>query len=574
MKKIVYDQILFKDRNTGEYLSFPTVKGDQGDTGKSAYESAVELGFTGTEVEWIESLKYVSSPEYDTLMASLVEKEANAATSATEASESAEAAKNYYDQISGLKGFEVVVLEEGEYSADGVPTIADPKDSVFYFVPSGNGGTNNFNEYVYVNNAFEMVGAKEVDLTPYALSSELSKYVLTSTLSDYATVVSLEDYVKSSELDSYVLNSELGKYVKSEELNNYATTESLKNYVQNSELNNYATVASLDNYATVSSLDDYALASSLDDYTTTTVLSRDYALKSELVTDSEKATWNAKYDLPTTGIPEEALSTDVRVKLNSFFEADPVDKDLLAQYAMKTELLDYQLKSDMTPYAKTADVNNTLKSYVKSSDITDVVRDSELDVYAKKTDLNAYAKSSDLTDVVRSSELDNYVESSTLNDYATVASLDDYALKSDIDDLIDLSVLDNYALKSELSNSEQRAAWSAKYDLPEGGIPLTDLAQDVQDVINDPKIEVDDTLTIEGAAAEAKTTGDILATKLGPEDIVKFIQWDNAVDGITMSTTNNMVIMTEEEYNKLKVKLANTFYFIYDDTDEANAYDL
>ena len=32
-------------------------KGDKGDTGKAAYELAIENGYTGTEVQWLSSLK-------------------------------------------------------------------------------------------------------------------------------------------------------------------------------------------------------------------------------------------------------------------------------------------------------------------------------------------------------------------------------------------------------------------------------------------------------------------------------------------------------------------------------------
>lgn len=516
MQQIFFDMVNFKNKETGEYLTFPTLKGDKGDTGKSAYASAVELGFTGTEAEWVESLKYVSSPEYDTLLASLNLKEANASESATAAAESAQAAEEYYNLISGLKGFEIVQLEEGEYTAEGIPSIAEPKESTFYLVPTGEDGSNQNTEFIWVNGAWEMIGAKPVDLTPYALASSLSDYALASSLNDYALKTDLDDYATLASLDDY------------------ATTESL---------NSYATTESLNDYATIASLEDYATKEDLKDYTTTTDLSTNYALKSELVTADEKTAWNAKYDLPEAGIPEESLSTEVRVKLNSFFEADPVDKDLLDAYALKTELLDYQPKTDMKDYAKTEALNN----------------------YALASSLNDYATVASLDDYVKTEELDDLVD---------LSALEDYALKTDLEDLVESSTLDDYALKTELSTAEQRAAWSAKYDKPEDGIPLTDLSEDVQAVINDPKIEVDNTLTIEGAAADAKTTGDILATKVGPEEIVKFIQWDNAVDGMTMSTTSNMVIMKEDEYEKLKVKLPNTFYFIYDDDEEAEAYDL
>lgn len=670
MKKLVYDMVNFKDKTTGEYLSFPTLKGDKGDTGKSAYESAVELGFTGTEAEWLESLKYVSSPEYDTLLASLTTKEQNAVAAAATASEKAQATKDYYDLISGLKGFEIVILEDGEYTAEKVPSIANPKDSTFYLVPSGNNGNNNYNEYIYVNNAWEMVGAKEVDLTNYVVRSELNAYVANSVLADYATTASLanyattaslNDYAKAEDLDNYAAveslsayatTASLSDYAKSADLNdyakledldnyatveslsayattatlddyatteslgNYATTASLSAYAKSSDLNNYATTAALADYATTAALSEYAKSTDLDSYTATSALSANYALKTELPTAEEKNSWNAKYELPETGILEEDLSTEVRVKLNSFFEADPVDKDLLEAYALKTELLDYTKKTDLKDYATTASLSNyattaslsnyattaslgnyattaaladyattgmlsdyattaSLGDYATTESLSAYVPAETLSDYATTASLSAYATNESLSAYVQNSTLDDYATTESLSAYAPATALDDYALVTALDDYTPTSALSaNYALKTELSTAEKRDAWDAKYDKPEDGIPLTDLSQDVQDVINDPKIEVDTTLTVEGAAADAKITGEILSTKVGPEEIVKFIQWDNAVDGMTMSTTTNMVIMKEEEYEKLKVKVPNAFYFIYDDAEEAEAYDL
>lgn len=571
MKQIIYGMVNFKDKATGEYLTFPTLKGDKGDTGKTAYQSAVELGFTGTEAEWLESLKYTSSPEYDTLLAELRKNEENADKSATDAAASAAEAKSYYDAISGLKGFEIVVLEEGEYNSDGVPTIAEPKDSTFYFVPSGNGGNNNYNEYIYVNGKWEMVGAKEVDLTPYALSSELENYVQTSVLDDYVQTSTLDDYATVASLDDYAKSSDLDDYAKSTDLDDYAKSSDLDNYVQTSVLEDYATVASLDDYATTASLSDYVQTSALDAYTTTTDLAKDYALKTELPTADEKTAWNAKFDLPTTGITEEQLSTEVRVKLNSFFEADPVDKDLLSAYAMKTELLDYATKASLADYAKSEDLDDYAKTadlddYAKSADLDNYVQATTLANYATVSSLDAYAKAEDLDDYVKSETLDNYVQTSVLDGYVQTSALDDYATTA---------ALDDYALKSELSTAEQRAAWSAKYDKPEAGIPETDLTQELQDKINTPQIEIDDTLTQAETAADAKAAGDAIATKMDAVKEVEFVKWENVEEGTAVTVTTNMVVLTEDAYEKLAVKMPNTFYFIYDSNEgEAINYDL
>ena len=77
-------------------------RGRQGETGKSAYEVAIEQGFEGTEQEWLDSLKYQSSPEFNQL-AQQVRQDANtASTKANEASHSAasiESVKQTVEQL-------------------------------------------------------------------------------------------------------------------------------------------------------------------------------------------------------------------------------------------------------------------------------------------------------------------------------------------------------------------------------------------------------------------------------------------------------------------------------------------
>lgn len=56
------------DANTGQKAQGEKGgKGDPGDTGKSAYQIALDNGFSGTEQEWLESLKYQHSEEFTTL---------------------------------------------------------------------------------------------------------------------------------------------------------------------------------------------------------------------------------------------------------------------------------------------------------------------------------------------------------------------------------------------------------------------------------------------------------------------------------------------------------------------------
>ena len=56
-KKADADAVYTKTEVDGMLKTVQTVKGDRGESGKSAYDLAVENGFKGTEVEWLSSLK-------------------------------------------------------------------------------------------------------------------------------------------------------------------------------------------------------------------------------------------------------------------------------------------------------------------------------------------------------------------------------------------------------------------------------------------------------------------------------------------------------------------------------------
>lgn len=111
-----------------------------------------------------------------------------------------------------------------------------------YLVPkdSGSTGTNQFDEYVYVNNTWEQIGTIEggnVDLDDYLTIANASANFLT--IADASTT-----YVKNASLDSAVSGL---NYVKSSTLSDYLLSSTASS-----------------TYATKSSLDDYVLNASLD----------------------------------------------------------------------------------------------------------------------------------------------------------------------------------------------------------------------------------------------------------------------------------------------------------------------
>lgn len=59
------------------------------------------------------------------------------------------------------------------------PIISTPSTSTIYLVPNDGTGSNVYNEYVYINNNFELIGSTEFDLSDYVKQSDL--VVLTRT---------------------------------------------------------------------------------------------------------------------------------------------------------------------------------------------------------------------------------------------------------------------------------------------------------------------------------------------------------------------------------------------------------
>ena len=79
-------------------------------------------------------------------------------------------------RIDSLSGFTVHICGNGEYDPSTLqPTIQDPDPSTFYLVPSGGTNPDVFQEWVYVNNAWEIFGSAAVDLSNYVTTSELAQ---------------------------------------------------------------------------------------------------------------------------------------------------------------------------------------------------------------------------------------------------------------------------------------------------------------------------------------------------------------------------------------------------------------
>lgn len=80
------------------------------------------------------------------------------------------------DALSKITGISFRILQDGEYDANGFPTVTG-EDGVIYLVPTTSSETDNsYNEFIYVNGTFEKIGTTSVDLTGYLKETDIEEF--------------------------------------------------------------------------------------------------------------------------------------------------------------------------------------------------------------------------------------------------------------------------------------------------------------------------------------------------------------------------------------------------------------
>ena len=69
-----------------------------------------------------------------------------------------------------------------------LPVTGD--ENIIYMVPKTGSGTNNYDEYMWINNAYELIGNTEVDLTNYYTKTEVDDKIVVDSfnMSDSVTI--------------------------------------------------------------------------------------------------------------------------------------------------------------------------------------------------------------------------------------------------------------------------------------------------------------------------------------------------------------------------------------------------
>lgn len=87
--------------------------------------------------------------------------------------------KAVYDYVTSAinsVGLSFSILSEGQYNADtGVPTV-EGSNKYIYLVPDEDSTNDVYNEYIYVNGAFECIGKTAVDLSGYMKKEDLTEF--------------------------------------------------------------------------------------------------------------------------------------------------------------------------------------------------------------------------------------------------------------------------------------------------------------------------------------------------------------------------------------------------------------
>lgn len=186
------------------------VKGDKGTDGKDGKDG--EDGFSPTiTTERLENKVAVTiKTKYRTSTVDIFD--GLNAYNDTELRESISGLQNEIDTINGDENTEgsidkKIVDAFSKYTSIKFEIVSELPDTgengVFYLVPSSKPGTKNiYNEYVYVDDKFELVGTTEIDLSAYAKKTELPTKI--------SDLTNDSGFITSSDLPGKATNSTLG----------------------------------------------------------------------------------------------------------------------------------------------------------------------------------------------------------------------------------------------------------------------------------------------------------------------------------------------------------------------------
>lgn len=110
------------------------------------------------------------------------------------------------EKVTGHLLFELVTANE-----NGLPVVTSPKDNIIYLVPDYQSDNNVKKEYMWINNAWELIGRTDVTLDGYVKTEDLDDYVLKSEHEAFETrLTNVETKAETNRTTLETINQTLG----------------------------------------------------------------------------------------------------------------------------------------------------------------------------------------------------------------------------------------------------------------------------------------------------------------------------------------------------------------------------
>lgn len=217
--------------------------------------------------------------------------------------------------------------------------------NTIYMISARENGEDIYNEYMYIDGKWEVLGNTTVDLSDYYTKEEVN--------STFATIASLSNYALKSELPTVPtkvseLENDLGFLTEHQDLSDYALKSELpdvSDFVKQNELQNYVTLGTYNSAIDNLNSQTSALAALIGDAATKAELNEvkeNYALKSELPNLDDYTTKTYVTDYVAEAIANAKLEGG---------EGSDID---LSIYAKKTDLGNYSGFDTVIDYVNAA----------------------------------------------------------------------------------------------------------------------------------------------------------------------------------------------------------------------------
>ena len=224
--------------------------------------------------------------------------------------------------------------------------------NIIYMVANDQGDNNIYDEYMWLNGEWEILGNTSVDLTNYYTKSEV--YTKSEIDNTFATLAALNNYALKSDIPTVPtkvseLQNDLGFLTEHQDLSDYATKSEIpdvSNFVESNELRNYVQVSAYNEK--VDSID--AQIQSLNEQNG--ILN---SLIGKSVSEDELAATLANYT-PTLGLGQAVEAAGYATK--TYVEAAIQNAQIGGGEGSNVDLTNYVQKEDLNAYAKKSDLGN------------------------------------------------------------------------------------------------------------------------------------------------------------------------------------------------------------------------